>query len=84
MSFMSTNSNCITIELDVVRGVREDIRTPGPYTLPLRAKENELRYPPNIFDLVVIRETFMYNACKWKRMEVDGVFHAWPCMTPYI
>jgi len=23
-------------------------------------KENELRYPPNVFDLVILRETLMY------------------------
>ena len=27
---------------------------------PARHQENELRYPPNIFDLVVLRETLMY------------------------
>ena len=27
---------------------------------PTRHQENELRYPPNIFDLVILRETLMY------------------------
>ncbi len=26
----------------------------------LGVKENELRYPPNVFDLVILRETLMY------------------------
>ena len=33
------------------------VPVPGPQP---QLQENELRYPPNIFDLVILRETLMY------------------------
>lgn len=32
----------------------------SPPSRTLGVKENELRYPPNVFDLVILRETLMY------------------------
>ncbi|CAK9008425.1 unnamed protein product [Durusdinium trenchii] len=40
--------------------VPSELRARVSFELTPECGENELRYPPNIFDLVVIRETFMY------------------------